>query len=67
VTVRFAIDRQGNVLSVNVVRGSGHEVLDREADAWIHRAQPLPKPPPEIPGATVELLLPLRFELQNGE
>ena len=42
---------------------SGSSLLDAEAVAMIHRADPLPPPPPEIEGETIELIVPIRFSL----
>jgi protein TonB len=61
--VRFAMDHAGHVLSVTLVRGSGHTDLDQEALAWVQRAQPLPQPPPEMGQGPFDLMIPLRFEL----
>jgi protein TonB len=61
--IRFVIDREGNVLSVRLERSSGVAVLDREAVALPKRAQPLPKPPADRPGATIELVAPVEFLL----
>jgi len=61
--VRFAMDHAGHVLSVTLVRGSGHTDLDQEALAWVERAQPLPQPPPEMGQGPFDLVIPLRFEL----
>jgi periplasmic protein TonB len=61
--VRFAINRAGMVRSVAVVRGTSHGDLDEEAQRWIERAQPLPPPPPEVAGDSIELVIPLKFEL----
>jgi protein TonB len=62
--VRFVMNHAGMVLSVVVVRGSGHADLDQEALQWIERAQPLPRPPPEITRDPIELVIPLHFELR---
>jgi len=62
--IRFVIDRQGKVLSSILERSSGHRALDAEAVALRRRAQPLPKPPDEVPGATVELVAPVEFFLK---
>ena len=62
--VRFAMNHAGTVLSAVVVRSSGHDDLDQEALAWIQRAQPLPRPPPEVATDPIELVVPLRFELR---
>jgi protein TonB len=66
VYLRFAIDRQGHVLSSQIERGSGHALLDEEVLALVQRAQPLPAPPPEIPGTRIELTVPIQFTLRNG-
>jgi protein TonB len=63
-TVRFVMTRAGKVLSYRLENGCGHELLDREAKALIERAQPLPPLPDEIPQATIELVLPVRFQLR---
>ncbi len=62
--VRFVMTRTGRVLSFRLEQGSGHELLDQEAVALIERAQPLPPLPEELPQATIELVLPLRFQLR---
>ena len=59
--VFFSFDRQGRVLESRVVRSSGASALDEEALALLRRAQPFPPPPPEFPGDSVTLILPLRF------
>ncbi|WP_211295115.1 energy transducer TonB family protein [Novosphingobium guangzhouense] len=59
--IRFAIDRDGRVLSVQLERSSGVRSLDQEALALPRRAQPLPAPPPEVKGATIELVVPVEF------
>ncbi len=62
--VSFTIDRAGQVLAVHLVRSSGSRALDEEAVALVHRAEPLPPPPPELPGRTVSLTVPIRFSLR---
>jgi periplasmic protein TonB len=59
--VFFSLDRRGRVLESRVVRSSGASALDEEALALLRRAQPFPPPPPEFPGDSVTLILPLRF------
>jgi protein TonB len=61
--VRFTMTRSGKVLNYRLENSSGHDSLDREALALIERAQPLPQLPDEIPNVTIELVLPLRFQL----
>ena len=59
--VFFSLDRQGRVINSRIVRSAGAAVLDDEALALLHRAEPFPPPPPEYPGDSVNLILPLRF------
>ena len=61
--VRFRIDRQGNVLSSVLERSSGYTLLDEETLGTVERADPLPAMPPEISGATLEVMVPVRFFL----
>ncbi|HWB52479.1 MAG TPA: TonB family protein [Stellaceae bacterium] len=65
-TLRFALDRQGRVLSAQIAKGSGFTLLDEEVLALVRRAEPLPPPPPEVPGATIELTVPVQFSLRPG-
>jgi len=44
-TVRFTLDRNGKVLDVGIEKSSGNAVLDQEALAIVHRADPFPKFP----------------------
>ncbi len=62
--VSFNVDRGGGVHNARVVRSSGSSILDRDAIAWLERAQPLPPPPAEVPGAQIPLTVPLRYNLR---
>jgi len=64
--LRFAIDRQGHVLSAQIEKGSGFSLLDEEVLELVQRAQPLPPPPPEVPGAQIVLTVPVQFSLSGG-
>ncbi|WP_082825950.1 TonB family protein [Croceicoccus estronivorus] len=59
--IRFVIDREGRVLSTTLERSSGVRSLDEEALRLPKRAQPLPKPPTDVPGDTIELVVPVEF------
>jgi protein TonB len=59
--VRFRLDRQGNVLSSELAKSSGHDILDQEVLDTMRRANPLPPMPPEIAGATISVTVPVRF------
>lgn len=64
VLVSFAMDRAGHVLSVQVVRSSGLPSLDEAAMQTVHRAEPLPELPPEIPGTRYTVSVPISFTLR---
>ncbi len=63
-TVSFTMDRAGRVLAVTLVRSSGSALLDEEAAALVRRAEPLPRLPDEIGGATLTLTVPISFALR---
>lgn len=63
-TLRFVIDRQGRVLSFELVRSSGNVLLDREVRDMIQRASPLPPMPEELRQARLELVVPVAFSLR---
>ncbi len=61
--LRFSMDRNGKVLSASIVKSAGYDELDEETLELIHRAEPLPKPPPEVPGDPLMLTVPIQFFL----
>ena len=63
VVVHVTIQRDGQIAAMSIEHGSGFEALDREALATLKRADPLPPVPASIPGAPLELVFPLRFQL----
>ena len=63
--IRFRMDREGKVLSYSIERTSEHDVLDEAALAMIERAQPLPPLPDEVPGDSIELIVPANFNLTD--
>ena len=62
--VAFTLDRQGRVLASRIVRSSGFPALDQETMATVRRAQPFPPPPADVPGATFNFSVPIRFNLR---
>ena len=62
--VAFLVDRTGRVISSSVVQSSGSAALDRETLDLLQRAQPLPVPPPDVPGGPFSFSVPVRFDLQ---
>jgi protein TonB len=61
----FTLDRNGRVLSFFVARGSGSDDLDGAAQAMIERASPVPAIPDDVPGRTVQLVVPVRFTVRQ--
>jgi protein TonB len=61
VLLRFTLDRDGKVLSSRIEKSSGNVAMDQEALAALARAQPLPKPPAEVEGNLLDLIVPLDF------
>lgn len=57
----FSVDRSGGVHHAHIVRGSGSSLLDRETLALVERAAPMPPPPPEIAGAQIPIVVPVRY------
>jgi protein TonB len=60
----FSVDRGGGVHHARIVRSSGSGALDRATLALIERAQPLPPPPPEIRGAQIAIVVPIRYSIR---
>lgn len=60
----FSVDRRGGVHDARIVRSSGSELLDRETLAMVERAKPLPPPPPELPGAQIGIMVPIRYNIR---
>ncbi|HEX3862464.1 MAG TPA: TonB family protein [Stellaceae bacterium] len=59
--IQFTMDRSGRVLSSHLASSSGNSLLDEETVALLQRAQPLPAPPPEVPGQSFTFTIPIRF------
>ncbi|MHA6721312.1 energy transducer TonB family protein [Sphingomonas sp. RS6] len=62
--IRFVMNRDGVVQSVQLERSSGFRPLDNEALSLPKRASPLPKPPEEVRGDSIELVVPVEFFLR---
>ncbi len=62
VGIHVAWDRNGRVLSVHLIYGSGDDDLD---DAWVglFRGAHLPAPPPDVPGDPIEYDMIMSYEL----
>jgi protein TonB len=60
----FSIDRNGGVHHARILRSSGSSLLDRETLSLVERAQPLPPPPPEMGGAQIAIVVPIRYNIR---
>jgi protein TonB len=60
----FSVDRSGGVHNARIVRSSGSSLLDEATLALVERAAPLPPPPPEISGAQIAIVVPIRYNIR---
>ena len=60
----FSVDRSGGVHHARIVRSSGSSLLDEATLALVERAAPLPPPPPEIAGAQIAIVVPIRYNMR---
>lgn len=66
VTVRFTVDRDGNVSDVMLKRGSGHAILDEETLALVQRVAPMPRMPATMQRERLTLSLPIEYSLRTN-
>ncbi len=64
--VELAIDMDGRVTAANVLKGSGSAAFDEAALAMIHRADPVPKPPPIVVRSGLRFELPVIFRARKA-
>lgn len=62
--LRFRMRRDGTVIGFRLERSAGDQALDEAVLAMIQRASPLPAPPADLAGETIELTVPVRFALR---
>lgn len=60
----FSIDRHGGVHHARIIHSSGFGLLDEATLALVARAQPLPSPPPELAGAEIAIVVPIRYNIR---
>lgn len=66
VYLRFTMDRSGKVLNWRIERSHGYALLDGEVGALIQRASPLPAPPKEVAGNSIEMVVPVEFFMRRN-
>ncbi|WP_424139133.1 energy transducer TonB, partial [Roseomonas chloroacetimidivorans] len=64
VMMRFTLARDGRVVTARMVRSSGDEDLDAEAEAMLQRVN-MPPLPSDWGEATMDLVVPIRFSLRR--
>ena len=62
VKVSFALNRRGNVVSVDVVESSGDAAYDSEAISMVRRSDPVPLPPADLTEDQFAFSLPVNFK-----
>lgn len=66
VTVRFTVDRDGNVSSASIKQSSGHEILDQATLELLQRVAPLPRFPDSMQRDRLTLSLPIDYSLRTS-
>lgn len=61
--IALTMDRNGQVLEVELIHSSGARTLDSEALLLARRAEPLPLPPPQVRGNPLRISIPIAFTL----
>lgn len=64
VKVYFRIDREGNLLSREIIASSGYPLLDEAADALLLRASPMPGIPHQSTAQVLEFTVPIMYALR---
>jgi TonB family protein len=63
VQLSFRVDRNGKVLTSSISNSSGYPELDQEVLSLIQRAQPMPPFLPNMPQNSLEISVPIRFNI----
>ena len=66
VVLRISIARKGKLVAVRILRSSGHEVLDRNAESLVSALSPFPPPPDELSAPELEVTVPIHYRLRQA-
>ncbi len=66
VRLRLKVARQGNLLSVQVDRSSGHDILDQHALQLVDLASGLPPLPDGLEGSEILVIVPVNYRLNKS-
>ena len=64
VVVELQLDGNGNLKSKKILKGSGYDILDKEALAMVDKAAPFPAPPEALRGSSFSIKVPIPFKLE---
>lgn len=65
VGLRVYVARKGAIMNVEITRSSGYDILDREAEAMVRRADPLPELPLSLVEREFTVDVPVVFRLEQ--
>jgi protein TonB len=65
VTVSFALDSVGHIISSRLVKGSGDAAFDQAALDMLQRSDPVPAPPPVVVDRGLSFTLPVIFHVKT--
>jgi protein TonB len=65
VRLRLKVARKGNLLSLQVDRSSGHEILDQHALQLVDQVR-LPPFPDELEGSEIQITVPVNYKLKKA-
>ena len=63
-TVWLSIDSTGQVLGYRILKSTGHRILDKEVEALIERADPMPPVPDGEQAPSLEFIIPVDFNIR---
>ena len=65
VWIELMVNHEGKILKVDVLRSSGHDVLDKDALAWVQNMKKLPSPPNHLKWKQRAVRIPFNYRLQS--
>jgi protein TonB len=65
IEVGFTLDRLGHVVSAEIRQGSGDPAFDQAALSMLHRADPVPPPPPLVADEGLNFTLPVVYRIKG--
>jgi protein TonB len=65
IEVGFKLDRLGHVVSAEIRQGSGDPAFDQAALSMLHRADPVPPPPPLVADEGLSFTLPVVYRVKG--